>query len=225
MADADSNQKALLFPIPGECLPFPEIKQGKQRPNKMVVLEIDFDVVSDKLKFYYSRVFGPIIVKDDVDFQQKIKKIAAGTLPSAPNTFKYIGQYGSKLTFSNGYYRYIVFVLTKKNWQFTQKGVPIMMQKVALDYDVYFEGRRVTPGGDIQVAGTGLDPRDLARVAYFIADGAAIVNQSTQCPPYPHGFNLYVDVFDDDDNTVMPLVVDPDIRYPGGLTLDEPDTP
>ena len=220
-----AEQKALRFPIPGECLPFPEADLSKKRPTKMVVLEVDFDIVSNKLKFYYSNIWGPIIVKDGKEFQKKIIEIAAGADLGPSDAHSYVDPYTSKLSFSNMFYRYIVFVLKNKNWQFAQRGVPIMMQKIALGYDVYFEGRRVTPSGDIQATGNGLDPRDLARVAYFVADGEKIVNNSTQCPPYPHGFNLYVDVFDDDDNTVMPLVVDPDIRYPGGLTLDEPDTP
>lgn len=224
---ADVDLRIQMLPLPGDCSPLPDLDVNAVRPVKMVVCEVNFDATNDKLKFYYPRIWGPISISDLNDFKLKINKMASSGASDyglgTDNGSSFDENCDSYLSLCNMHYRYIVFILTKKNWQFAQKGVPIMMQDTALSARVYHEARRVTPGGDMQQIGDGNPQRDGSRIAYFIADGAQVVKDPKNPSHYSHAFNLYVDIVA--GKKVTPLAVDPDIRYPGGLTLDQPDNP
>lgn len=216
---SSATTESLPFPILGECSPFPDADQSGRRPSEVIVLEIDFDIVGGNLRFFFSRAWGPTPIDASNTIEKQMAELAKGKFPNHINKMETKSPISSKLSFRNKAYRYIAYVLSPKNWQFSRSYVPMTIQSSLLNYGVYFEARRVTPAGIVQEIGDGT--QDLARVAYFVADGEKILN-NPGIPGYPHGINFNVELFDT-DGTVLPLIIDPDIRYPGGITLVDPE--
>jgi hypothetical protein len=89
------------------------------------------------------------------------------------------------------------------NWQFQHDGPAITAKKHLADK--YCELHHIRPG-----AGHG--PAEGCKLIYFAA-----TNPPTAETPGEHPFNFHVE-FLQHDNKRLPIIIDPDIRYPGGHT-------
>ncbi|HMG47809.1 MAG TPA: nucleotide synthetase [Allosphingosinicella sp.] len=130
------------------------------------------------------------------------------------------GKYKTPLSLKNRKYCYVIFKLKskknnkKKNWQFSGEQQPFSIIIDEWDKGKYYEARKVYNGieqaKDAKING--------CMIAYFISDGAKAVDVAPN-GEYSHGFNFNLDlIYKDSDqkDSYMPIIVDPDIRFPGG---------
>jgi hypothetical protein len=125
---------------------------------------------------------------------------------------------------------YIIYKLSDRNWQFVRVGRPITVGAKGMNKKAYFNGVRVFKGAADKDSGTDFNanppqPRDGSKIAYFIAD-ATEAGKNEPNNHYDHAINLHVDLIFEAKPPLpttpptpryfMPLVIDPDIRYPGG---------
>ncbi|HWT13731.1 MAG TPA: nucleotide synthetase [Allosphingosinicella sp.] len=197
---------------------------GEDRPEYAVVREIDYKEQTlpgsggvKELTFYFSRHSKNVKLADDPykgDFRKLLLEVctnAPGKGESKPGK-----PFNSPLSLLNDKLIYVIYRLSEdKNWQFSREGPPITVGQAAHDLGTYYDAFRVDKGG---YADRGTDPkfvRDGCRVAHFIADGAKIVEQAG-C--YSHPINLHVDLIwtEGGREHYMPIIIDPDVRYPGG---------
>lgn len=193
------------------------------RDAEMVVREIGVTLAGGELSFEYIRAWYPRAVTR-ADFERYVSEFGKGNvppgftekpmyldLPNPPHPVKL-----SKLSIRNRKDRYLVFMLARGiNWQFAQTGPAITVAR-GLEHTAYFEGWRVNGQG--QRMHLGQDRLDDCRVAYIFAyDGSANGTHEFAFP-----FNLNVDLYHDvgaANETLTPIVIDPDTRYPGGNTI------
>jgi hypothetical protein len=123
-------------------------------------------------------------------------------------------EYESPLSLGNKKYCYVIIKLVAKNWQFSGAEPPFSIAIEQWDKGLYYEARKVHLGKKL-----GKDAKQNGcMIAYFIADGAAAYDDAPE-GKYSHGFNFHLDfVYKNhkSEDTYMPVLIDPDIRYPGG---------
>lgn len=198
-----------------------EIDDNVNTPQWAIIREIDWKVVpneageeDDQLVFYYSNFTPDVQIRSKQDFIDLLTDVCrpdyqfTGGGPSEPKD-----PYGTKLSLdSRKRWSYVIFKLASRPWQFARKGYPLKFGDAGTMAKLYFNGRRVNEAG---VEDKGDDPtnlRDDCMVAYFISDARNIPIQY----PYPHAFNLHVDLKFDGGAGHMPVIMDPDVRHPGG---------
>jgi len=212
-----------------ETLPYYQIPPhtGK-RPSWAIVREIDFEVRHNELWFYFSKGSKNIQVGNEAAFGKLIDRILDDGLdwldvgtPEPP--------YASPLSLQNKRFSYIVYVLSSRNWQFGRHGLPITAGKNAQptvpnptpDQFFYTDAYRVGESFTDKDMGTpfeqeGAEPKDNCKIAYVIAKGdkAGAV--------YSHALNLHVDlIYEGKKRRFIPLMIDPDVRYPGGSNFGD----
>jgi hypothetical protein len=178
-------------------------------PERVIIREISFLMDSDGLQFLYrdaamaSRLPGANI--DTV-----IEHLATGKpLPLVDMGDGAAGSDGTPLDLGvTGEPTYIVFKLDPRlNWRFSDND-PVISHKNE-DDSVYYCGlRHVRPNGS-----SSDRPVADCMIVFLVAE-----------PPsgeYKHGFNFHVDLIqkprlDHTQERILPLIIDPDIRFPGG---------
>lgn len=124
------------------------------------------------------------------------------------------GEYKTPLSLHNKTYSYVIIKLKSKNWQFSGAGHPFSIETSQWDKGTYYEARKVYQGVKQPKGST----QNGCMIAYFIADGAK-ARLNAPNGEYSHGFNFHLDFIYQDSNhqpSYMPIIIDPDIRYPGG---------
>jgi hypothetical protein len=193
---------------------------GPTYPQWAIIREIDFEIVvndsgEDELRFFYSQFKRDVNVAAAGGFQQLLLDVCGNYVfdggPSQPKA-----PAATLLSLNNQRLSYIIFKLARANWQFARRGPPIRIGRTGHDAEVYFDAHRVNPQGQ---ADKGTDPnviRDGCMVAYFIADGVKAMADSRN--NYVHPFNIHVDLIFTKGGVSghMPIIMDPDIRHPGG---------
>lgn len=181
-------------------------------PRHVIVREITFAPRENELKFYFSRGIDIDLDSYPDSFEEIVDKVCNRSFAFPPRPLKLVSPFKSPLSLSNNRFSYVVYVLSEnKNWQFSRRGWPITITKLPIGR--YYNGRRADKSGHAKAdPGDFLNNRDDCNVAFFIADGRN---------PAPDGdnINLHIDLtFRDVGETpyFMPLIVDPDIRWPGG---------
>ena len=204
----------------GPALPFRHVREEDPgdpfEPRRMRVYELSLRAASGRLEFCYSGASGPIPVRDRVDFLARLKALVSPDAPSlpAPNPTQPME---SPLSVHNDDLCYVVFLLDRDwNWQFARTGAVISIEEGVGDY--FREARRVDDRG------TPTDrrapaPVDGAMAAYVLAHGRR-ARQNSRHDSYSHEFNLHVEFLKGNSGggivSRQPLIIDPDIRYPGG---------
>lgn len=176
------------------------------RPTKAVVREVDIEVPGTDISLRFARGISHSGL-DDAKFAALLTRLAGGDLsPGATGTSfdpTPQGEHNSPLSANNQGLTYVVYVLSGKDWEFSIEGPPITIAKKSLPKSAYFEARSVGAGGETTGPGR--------KVAYLIADGDAAHNGG---PNYEDRINLHVDIVMGDQR--IPIIIDPDIRNPGG---------
>ena len=204
----------------GPALPFchvPEQRPGDPfAPRRMRVYELAVRTAPGRLEFCYSGASGAIAVRNHADFLARMKALVSPAAPPLPAP-KPEPPMRSSLSVCNDDLGYVVFLLDRGwNWQFARQGGVISVEEGVGDY--FREARRVDDRG----MPTGRDapaPIDGAMAAYVIAHGQR-ARQRSPDDSYSHEFNLHVEFLEHDGSgrivSRQPLIIDPDIRYPGG---------
>ncbi len=126
-------------------------------------------------------------------------------------------KFKTPLSLQNRKHAYIIIKLAGKNWQFSHDKAPFSLSIEAAKTGAYLHARKVDPQGRIVDPGT---PTPNCKIAFFVAEGHNVWNGTD---PFSHGFNLHLDLRYKDwanQDSFMPIIIDPDVRYPGGSGVD-----
>jgi hypothetical protein len=194
-------------------------------PPLAIVRKLDYAIWQgpngDELVFYYSDYAPNKRIRSKQEFLALLTSVSTSDadfvgLPSLPQ-----GSYDSPLTLdSKGVLTYVILKLSDRYWQFARTGRPITIGARGDGARAYYNATRVDAHGTPDP--TPNTDKDDHKVAYFIVDGRQIPAPY----PYPHPFNLHVDLRFTGGSGRLPIVIDPDIRHPGGsLELDDGSGP
>jgi hypothetical protein len=184
-------------------------------------VDLEFDPRTRTLKIFYSRKNSNVQVADDAALNALLMSLYSPNHqydPAPPGPPK--RPFDSNLSLNNDRGRYIIFKLKDGlNWQFAREGWPITIGEQGENY--FFDAFRIDADG---VADRGDDKqlrRDGCMIAYVIASGDAAIKDGGA---YCHPINLHVDLIGEvlpdsgppAQKCYLPIIIDPDVRYPGG---------
>lgn len=185
-------------------------------PERYVIREISFLMDSDGLQFLYkdSTTGRRIAAPDEID--AIVPQLTATAFPAA------LGLTGAGLATAetpldlalqggDGDGRGPAFLMFKLdprlNWRFSRTEPAVTLKQA--EHDQFYGGLTyVDVAGDYHQ-----EPIDECRLVFFKANPPAA--------PYRHGLNFNVELIQkphvgDDEPRVLPITIDPDIRFPGG---------
>lgn len=183
-------------------------------PTRATVREIDADVVDGEIQYFFSAGNYDI---DLTTFPGGLNGLIASlqtTGASLPDTNNLRPPPpATPLSLSNRELTYVIYRLSLiKNWQFASNFPPFTIGKAGKESKCHFRARRVDRQGVKDRIVDGLPEKSGCKIAYFISHGAkAYVNGD-----YIHDINIHVELLYGGNSVRMPLVIDPDIRFPGG---------
>jgi hypothetical protein len=183
---------------------------GNTKPSKIIVREIDIVISDNMVSIDYSKTHKIINSSDIISF---LKKLASGEFEFD----NYYPEKKPKMSLNIKQECYIIFKLSNKNWQFSsQKRDPITLGS-DIDYNdlkCYSDLNLVDAQGNIVAKPYS---KTECRIAYCAVDGEQLVKNHTNQGKYINSFNLNVEIYDPiNPSMVMPILIDPDIRNPGG---------
>ncbi len=180
--------------------------------KKGLIYELDVFADAGSIRIGYSGACSSTVA-DEQSFRDILKGVVKGSYPAnwttPPNPRRPLTD--SDLSIYTNEICYIAFVLNhkkKKHWRYTLVGDPI--KKWRESPNNYSNLKRMDRNGNVL---PGHRPQSKCIAAYFVADGASSSNGVSS---YEHYFNLHVDILHKNNGTYVPIVIDPDVRYPGG---------
>lgn len=182
-------------------------------PTIATIRHVDIIFAGGKMEAKFTEANYEVDLNDAGGLDEVLRRVAAGTL-SMPDNPSPKPPFSTQLSLNNEQYCYIILKLSGKNWQFSHKGAPFSIGIDGLKADVYRRARRVDAQGAV------VDPsatKTGCKVAYLIADGVTASGGTPR--DYIHPFNLHVDLIDQNSTSApsyIPIIIDPDIRWPGG---------
>lgn len=204
------DKRILTIPV----VELDEYPSGQDRPTLATVREIDADVDGD-ISFFFSR--GTFNVNLDAytgGLSGLLEDVRTGHFKYTDDTYDRPQPPMTPLSLNNRRLSYVVYKLRSRNWQFAKNHPPFSIGKKGKDAQVYFEARRVDKYGNVERVRKRKPVKDDCMVAYFIADGFKAAGFTGQ---YIHALNIHVDlVFGSRPRGYTPLIIDPDVRHPGG---------
>lgn len=187
---------------------------ARPRPTTAIIREVDIKPGAN-IDIRFSRANHKITLADEAEWRALLKRIGAGNFnfPGSGDP-KPKRPYTSPLSLNCHELSYVVYILTRKNWQFAREGgAPITISSDAPD-NIYFESRRIDPSGGTN---DGWSEKDNCIAAYMIVDGDTASHSGKG--EYVNRINLHVDLESkgaNNESLYMPIIIDPDIRHPGG---------
>lgn len=186
-------------------------------PQIATVRELDAEVVGRRISFFFSRgTYFVDLTRYAGGLDGLLRDIREGDFDYSDNTSNRPDPPESPLSLNNQNLSYVVYKLSDKNWQFCRNHPPFSIGEEVKDLKIYFEARKFTPWGtkervDIEHQ---IPVTDDCKVAYFIANGWKAMEPIGE---YIHAINIHVDlVYEEGSIAYVPLVIDPDVRHPGG---------
>lgn len=181
-------------------------------PTFGLLCEVDFRPVGNRIIFYY-RNMGTFQVSVARPIETIVREIATGAWlpPDFPGTSG--SPRKSSLSLHNRQQAYIVMMLNStKEWQYSREAPCFtLFADPRIDLRSYYsKPTAVAPNGDVigPIAGSSG-----SKLAFFIADGGR--SNADQQGVNEDRFNIHVD-FNEDAQKYTPVVIDPDVGYPGG---------
>lgn len=190
-----------------------ELPAGMPEPEVATVREIDIRLDGGQFVAEFTAANYDVNVLAYGGIAGVVSRVASGNLPmlDEPHPKE---PYKTNLSLQNRTYCYVILKLSARNWQFSRNEDPVTLgYEATKPQEVYFSPRKVDEQGNILGRGA---VQDDCKVAYFIADGAVAHGLE---PDRVDPFNLHLDIMvkDSDDNpSPIPIIIDPDVRYPGG---------
>lgn len=203
--------------------PFGDLEEfpNEPLPTHATVREINARVVDNEISFFFSRANYEVDLGIyDGGFAGLLRDLRTGE-GSFPD-FNGIRPQPPipPLSLKNRDLRYVVYVLQlDKNWQFSRDHAPFSTEEGMTNpigaRRCHYGARRVDPNGNQERVIPGMPAKDNCMVAYFVSNGAKAASGTTG--RYTHPLNIHVDLlFGAQDKGRIPLIIDPDIRFPGG---------
>jgi hypothetical protein len=227
-SDLSDEQMVSIRAIPFEKLgPFSATL--RPLPKWAIVMEIDFKehVNTDGVKellFYFSRYNDVVNLEAYGGIERLINDVSRPGFTFTHDEPIYpdpVLPHSSPLSLRNEQRSYVIYRLSAKNWQFGRRGYPITVGTADDDKDYCFDAFKVPSSGYADrnpgFAFTSMTetPLDNCKVAFFISDGEHALHVGGE-NEYSHAINLHVDLVYKSPARRIPIMVDPDVRFPGG---------
>lgn len=186
----------------------------------VIVRRIDLKIAGSDLRIFFSKSRRINLNDYDDDFTTILTKLCRNTFRFNSRPPKLERPYDSDLSLNNDSLSLIVYQLSSKNFQFGSRGWPITVADKGYGKKAYFDAKRVffRQGKIYSDNGDSGDPViDGCKVAFFIADHMKANTEFTG--NYSDAINFHIEFYYDDDDKnrrYIPIIIDPDIRYPGG---------
>jgi hypothetical protein len=204
-----SNKTILTWP-PVEVSP----TTSTNLPTRLLTRELDIDVKNSKMEILYTRTSNVITISDRNQLNEKIKLIANNNYVFDNQDGCYETPFKSQLSIGN-YQLYTIYVIKlkkDKKIQFSNIGPIISTRK---EFEKYFsEPRKFDENGNIY---TPSNQKNDCHGIYFFMNGLLASTEFGGNFSVP--FNLHIDYVSKDsgnNNSYVPIIIDPEIRYPGG---------
>lgn len=189
-------------------------------PTRATVREIDVDVSNNEISIFFSRA------SFNVDINSYPNGLMGLLRDIRDDTFTYVDDPyptnhdpldppSTQLSLQNEHVAYVIYKLSSKNWQFAHDYPPFTIGEDARDADIYFKARRFDPAGTSHRVDMGarVPKVENCSVAYFMADGEKAKGFTGL---YVHALNIHVEIISGARRARTPIIIDPDVRYPGG---------
>lgn len=193
-------------------------------PEIATVRQIDIEGSPARLDAKFTGANYEVALDDAGGLNAVLRRLAT----NQPTPFPWPDQHEPKpdfttpLSLQNRKHAFVIVRLTGKNWQFSYDKAPFSLSLDAAKTGAYLHARKVDSQGGIVDPNT---PTANCKIAFFVAEGHRVWNGTD---PFIHGFNLHLDLrYKDSKNrdSYMPVIVDPDVRYPGGSGVDSGQNP
>lgn len=182
-------------------------------PNHVILREIGLKYKPGTLELYFSGGediwLGP---NSKAEFEKLVNAVCADDYVFKTPAPALKNDYSSPLSLRNGQVSYVIYKLAKgTNWQIAREKLPVSAGDKGRKY--CFEGHRLDKRG-YAYRDKGGSLRENCNVVYFVADGVS----PKVGDKYDFPINIHIDLVYDTPapRRVIPLIVDPDVRYPGG---------
>lgn len=183
-------------------------------PLRLSARELDIDVKSGIMEIKYTKTSDIIPISNRAKFNDNLKIIAQNNYVFDNQDGCYIDPFKSQLSIGN-YQLYTIYVIKlkkDKKIQFSNIGPVISTRQ---EFEKYFsEPRKFDENGNIYTPST---QKNDCHGIYFFMDGLLASTEFGGNFSVP--FNLHIDYISKDSgntNSYVPIIIDPEIRYPGG---------
>jgi len=199
-------------------IPFDELDEYPSqtpRPQLATVREIDCKITGREISFFFSKAKYYIEIPNYPGrLKGLLKDIAQGNIRLPDKDGLNPPPPASPLSLKNKEVCYVIYRLNlRKNWQFAHDYPPFSIGPQGKAAECHFEARRVDSQGRRQRVVDRAPKKDNCKVAYFISNGFTATGFTGQ---YVHALNLHVELLFGSGAVRVPLIIDPDVRYPGG---------
>jgi hypothetical protein len=187
---------------------------SKFLPKKMIFLEIGLSMDDGNLSICYSYKGKRIAAPSAADLEKEVRKYLLRFPNRRRNKPRLLSGAETPMSINGEKSRLIMLKLSENNnLQFNQGGAPISVALGTKDnfggvFKIDNEGNFISSGA---LMGEGPSPH--CKHAIF-----AVQAVPEQAPPL--SFNIHLDLVDYDDNGdinyKIPIIIDPDVRHPGG---------
>jgi hypothetical protein len=176
---------------------------------------------NQRIEVGYNGVFSYMRTTEDIT--KVLEKVLDGNFP-AETDWKTPKEYGSTppktplSIFNNKEKCYMVFILDKKNWQFAEKELPFQVENGKEEF--YLGAKCAWKAGTKYYFRRRPSALVNCTVAYFIANGDE--DSEFSAGDFSTSFNIYlnltfpVTIGSNVVTRLLPIMVDPDVGYPGG---------
>lgn len=186
-------------------------------PTSATVREIDAEITNNRISFFFSRAtFYVDLTTYAGGLDGLLRDVRDNKFYYGDDTSNWPDPPQTPLSLKNEFLTYVVYKLSSKNWQFAHDYPPFTIGAEGKDAACYFEARRFDRHGNkdkVHIEHRVPSAEDCV-VAYFIADGWKAKGIKGR---YIHALNVHIElIYDGRERARIPIIVDPDVRYPGG---------
>lgn len=184
--------------------PFADMRRGGKEPQSGMLCVLEITNRDKGLGFEYSSIIRFDLERLTID--EAIEAVRCGKIRGDVRPLEACGDRPSRLSLNNDGLDYIVFVLGESmaNLEFSKERAFSRVKEASGCGWIF--GRlaaRSSAPDSIFSEPTRLD----ARTAWFVSDNTS---------PGVHWFNIHLDIIDDEGFGPIPIIIDPDVGYPGG---------
>jgi hypothetical protein len=195
-----------------EMDPYPH---GRPRPVHVRLRELDFALAGGELKFYFWGGKDIRLTGGDAEFETLIDEVCNPNYRIETPAPPLKEEWANPLSLQNGELAYVVYRLRRgKNWEIADRSFPFSVGRKGHHY--CFDAHRVW--SSFRDRDQGGPVRTGCFLGYFIADGATPKGITGR---YDFPINVHVDLLFAGGKR-MPIIIDPDVRYPGGSGSEDP---
>lgn len=213
--------------IPWNTAPMDDfLDAGEPEPPIALIFEMDLETQQKEISLKYSKVAKIKGLSDRTSFENEMSKIINGSTkldwqkperkpdPDAGQGNNRTKDTHLSLNAEAPLLLYLVFKLSDNwQWQFSSDFYPFMISSDDAGKHIFVDAKRFDSGGNIAAFPGKIV--EGSRYAFFIWNGTNLPSS----PDFQHRFNIHLEFLEMAGTSVhskIPIIVDPDVRHPGG---------